>query len=48
MERAERIGDALVLGTSMTLEENVGLCELYRKAAAKAGREPRIVLIRDA
>ena len=48
VERAGRIGDALVLGASMTLEENIELCERYRKAAAKAGREPRIVLMRDA
>lgn len=48
VERAGRIGDALVLSPSMTLAENKVLAERYRKAAAAAGRTPEIILMRDA
>ncbi len=48
VERAGRLGDALVLGPSFTLEENRALAARYRTAAAAAGRTPHIVLMRDA
>jgi probable F420-dependent oxidoreductase len=48
VERAGRLGDAIVIGPSMTLAENQELAERYRKAAETAGREPRIILMRDA
>ncbi len=48
VDRAGRLGDAIVLGPSMPLAENQVLADLYRKAAAEAGREPQVVLMRDA
>ena len=48
VDRAGRIGDAIVLGPSMPLAENVALAERYRAAAAAAGRTPEVVLMRDA
>ena len=48
VDRAGRLGDALVLGPSMPLAENVALADLYRSAASKAGRIPEVILMRDA
>ena len=48
VERAGRLGDALVLGPSFTLEENRALADRYRAAAEAAGRVPQLVLMRDA
>jgi alkanesulfonate monooxygenase SsuD/methylene tetrahydromethanopterin reductase-like flavin-dependent oxidoreductase (luciferase family) len=48
VERAGRLGDALVIGPSMPLAWNVEAAALYRKAAAAAGRKPEIILMRDA
>ena len=48
IDRAGRIGDALVLGPSMPLEANVALAERYRNAAKAAGRTPQVVMMRDA
>lgn len=48
VERAGRLGDALVLSPSMTLEENRMLTDRYRAAATAAGRTPELVLMRDA
>lgn len=48
VERAGRLGDALVLGPSFTLEENRALVAHYRAAAEAAGKTPQIVLMRDA
>jgi probable F420-dependent oxidoreductase len=48
IERAGRLGDAIILGPSMTLAENVDAAALYRKAAAEAGRKPEIIMMRDA
>ena len=48
VDRAGRLGDAIVLGPSMPLAENVALADRYRQAASKAGRTPEVVLMRDA
>ena len=48
VERAGRLGDALVIGPSMPLAWNVEAAALYRKAAAAAGRKPEIIMMRDA
>ncbi|MCB1740381.1 MAG: LLM class flavin-dependent oxidoreductase [Gammaproteobacteria bacterium] len=48
VERAGRLGDALVLGPSLTLAQNQALVERYRAAAQAAGREPQVVVMRDA
>ncbi len=48
VERAGRLGDALVLGPSFTLDENRALADRYRAAAEAAGRTPQLVLMRDA
>ena len=48
VERAGRLGDALVLGPSFTLDENRALADRYRAAAEAAGRTPKLVLMRDA
>ena len=48
VERAGRIGDALVLSPSMTLSENQVLADRYRSAAETAGRTPELILMRDA
>ncbi len=48
VERAGRLGDAIVLGPSMPLAETRELARCYRAAADKAGRKPEIILMRDA
>lgn len=48
VRRAGRLGDALVAGPSMSLEEMQHLADLYRESAQAAGREPRFILMRDA
>jgi probable F420-dependent oxidoreductase len=48
VRRAGRLGDAWVGGPSMPLDQMQELCEQYREAARAAGREPRIILMRDA
>jgi probable F420-dependent oxidoreductase len=48
VRRAGRLGDALVAGPSMALDDMQQLAEQYREAAQQAGREPRIILMRDA
>ena len=46
--RAGRLGDALVAGPSTNLEGTVKLVDIYREAASQAGRQPQVVLMRDA
>ena len=46
-ERAGRLGDAWLTGQNATREDLVQQLEVYREAAARAGREPRPVLRRD-
>ncbi len=48
IERAARLGDALVFSPSMPLAPSVEAAALYRKTAQAAGREPEIVMMRDA
>jgi probable F420-dependent oxidoreductase len=48
VRRAGHLGDAWVGGPSMALAEMKQLTETYREAAAAAGREPRVILMRDA
>lgn len=48
VRRAGRLGDAFVATPSTTLEQTVRLVDLYRGAAAEAGRMPQVVLMRDA
>jgi probable F420-dependent oxidoreductase len=48
IRRAGRLGDAWVGGPSMALEEMKQLTDTYREAAAAAGREPCVILMRDA
>jgi probable F420-dependent oxidoreductase len=48
IERAGRLGDAIILGPSMTLAENVEAATVYRKAVAAAGQKPEIIMMRDA
>lgn len=48
VDRAGRIGDAIVLGPSMPLAETAGLAERYRAAAKAHGRKPYVVTMRDA
>lgn len=48
VDRAGRIGDAIVLGPSMPLDENIRLADRYRSAAKAAGRTPEVVMMRDA
>jgi len=48
VRRAGRLGDAFVATPSTTLASTVRLVDLYRQAAAEAGREPHVVLMRDA
>ncbi len=48
IERAGRLGDALVLSPSAALGPTVEAANLYRSAAAAAGRTPEIILMRDA
>ena len=46
--RAGRIADGFVAGPSTDLESTVALTDAYRQAAAAAGRDPVICLMRDA
>ncbi|MCH7605624.1 MAG: LLM class flavin-dependent oxidoreductase [Chloroflexi bacterium] len=46
--RAGRLAEAFVAGPSTDLESTVQLIEAYRQAALATGREPRVVLMRDA
>src|SRR5262249_47263337 len=46
-ERAGRLGDAWLTGQTATDEDLRRQLELYRQAAARAGRPPRAVLRRD-
>ena len=46
--RAGRLADAFVAGPSTDLEKTKALVETYRQAAIDAGREPQVVLMRDA
>jgi len=46
--RAGRLADAFVAGPSTDLENTKALVETYRQAAIDAGREPQVVLMRDA
>jgi probable F420-dependent oxidoreductase len=48
VDRAGRIGDAIVLGPSMPLAETQALAARYREAAVAAGRKPQVVTMRDA
>lgn len=48
VRRAARLGDAWVSGPSMALDEMRHLTEVYREAAAQAGQEPVVILMRDA
>lgn len=48
VRRAGRLGDAFVATPSTTLPETVRLVEMYRQAAAQAGRTPQVVMMRDA
>jgi|TARA_B100002003_G_scaffold223456_1_gene227964 probable F420-dependent oxidoreductase len=48
IERAARLGDALVMSPSMPLAPTVEAAALYRAAAEAAGRKPEIVMMRDA
>ena len=48
VRRAGHLGDAWVGGPSMALEEMKQLTDTYREAAAAAGREPCVILMRDA
>jgi probable F420-dependent oxidoreductase len=48
VRRAGHLGDAWVGGPSMALAEMKQLTETYREAAAAVGREPRVILMRDA
>jgi probable F420-dependent oxidoreductase len=46
--RAGRLGDAFVATPSTALESTVRLVDIYRQAALQAGRQPQVVLMRDA
>jgi len=46
--RAGRLGDAFVAGPSTNLERTLRLVDSYRQAALGAGRQPQVVLMRDA
>ena len=46
--RAGRLGDAFVATPSTDLESTVRLIDAYRRAALQAGRQPKVVLMRDA
>ncbi len=48
VRRAGRLGDAFVSTPSTTLAHTVRMVEMYRQAAREAGRQPRVVLMRDA
>ncbi len=46
--RAGRLGDAFVATPSADLDSTVRLVDAYRQAALQAGRQPQVVLMRDA
>ncbi len=46
--RAGRLADALVGTPSTTLENEVRLGDIYKEAARQAGRQPQVILMRDA
>ena len=46
--RAGRMADGFVVGPSTNLPNTIELVETYRQAAARAGREPLVALMRDA
>jgi probable F420-dependent oxidoreductase len=46
--RAGRLADGFVATPSTTLEGTVRLVNIYREAALQAGRQPQVVLMRDA
>lgn len=46
--RAGRLGDAFVATPSTDLENTMRLVKVYRQAALQAGRQPQVVLMRDA
>ena len=46
--RAGRLGDAFVATPSTDLESTIRLVSAYRQAALQAGRQPQVVLMRDA
>ena len=48
VRRAGRLGDAFVATPSTTLAQTVRLVQTYRQAAVQAGRQPQVVLMRDA
>ena len=48
MRRAGRLADAFVATPSTNLDSTVRLVDIYRQAALQAGREPQVVLMRDA
>ena len=48
VRRAGRLADAFVATPSTNLESTVRLVDIYRQAALQAGREPQVVLMRDA
>jgi len=48
VRRAGRMGDAFVATPSTTLAQTLHLAGIYRQAAEQAGRQPRVVLMRDA
>ena len=48
VRRAGRLADAFVATPSTALESTVQLVDIYRQASLQAGREPRVVLMRDA
>jgi len=48
VRRAGRLADAFVATPSTDLQGTVRLVDLYREAALQAGRQPQVVLMRDA
>lgn len=48
VRRAGRLADAFVATPSTDLEGTVRLVDIYREAALQAGRQPQVILMRDA
>ena len=46
--RAGRIADGFVAGPSTDLQHTISLVDEYKQAAIKTGRDPRVLLMRDA
>lgn len=46
--RAGRLADAFIAGPSTNMERTLRLANAYREAATQAGRQPNVVLMRDA